>query len=312
MLRIPCLFVLLLFGIAGAQAAPAQVRTQAPGFYRLMLGADEVTVLSDGTARRPVDEIMSKPEEIRQALAKAHQPLPLELSINCFLINTGAHLILVDTGAGELFGARSGGLLTANLAAAGYRPDQIDAILLTHIHGDHSGGLSIGGKPVFANAVVYVNRRDADFWLGPDAIKTHPALAQTIHQSHATLDPYVAAGRLRTFDGETELFPGIRSVPSYGHTPGHTAYRIDSKGETLLLWGDTIHLAEVQFADPAVTIDYDVDRAAATAAREALLERTARDGILVGAAHISFPGLGHVAAAPEGYRWVALPYSAGQ
>jgi glyoxylase-like metal-dependent hydrolase (beta-lactamase superfamily II) len=292
-----------------AQAVAPLVGTQAPGYYRTMLGTDEITVLSDGTAPREVDKIMSKPAEIRQVMAGAHQALPIDLSINAFLINTGSKLILVDTGAGELFGVTSGKLV-ANMRAAGYRPEQVDAILLTHIHADHSGGLSIGGKRVFPNAVVYVDKRDPDFWLSAAEEAKNPARKTTFAQSHATVDPYVKAGKLRPFDGATELFPGIRSVPAHGHTPGHTAYMVESEGKKLLLWGDTIHLAEVQFADPEVSIEYDVDRDAAIASRKAFLADAASQGYLIGGAHISFPGLGHVHAQTMGYAWVPLPYSA--
>ena len=295
-----------------AQAAAPQIRTQAPGFYRMMLGDYEITVLSDGTAPRDVDNIMSKPEAIRQTLARAHQALPIELSINAFLINTGATLILVDTGAGELFGLHSGGRLIANLHAAGYQPEQADAVLLTHIHADHSGGLSLGGRRVFPQAMVYVDKHDPDFWLSAAAEATAPAEKKmTFQQSHATIDPYVAAGNVHPFDGATELFPGIRAMPAYGHTPGHTAYMVESQGQRLLLWGDTIHVAEVQFADPDITIDYDVDRHAASASRKRWLADAAAQGYLVGGAHISFPGLGHVRADPKGYSWISLPYSAG-
>jgi glyoxylase-like metal-dependent hydrolase (beta-lactamase superfamily II) len=303
-----------LLGLAmTAQAAAPQIKTQAPGFYRMMLGDAEITVLSDGTAPRDVDKIMSKPEAIRQTLARAHQALPIALSINAFLINTGSELILVDTGAGELFGPHSGGRLIANLRAAGYQPEQIDAVLLTHIHAAHSGGLSLGGRRAFPHALVYVDTHDPDFWLSAATEATAPAEKQTtFQQSHATIDPYVAVGKVHPFDGATDLFPGIRAMPAYGHTPGHTAYMVESQGQRLLLWGDTIHVAEVQFADPDITIDYDVDRHAASASRKRLLADAAQQGYLVGGAHLSFPGLGHVRADPKGYSWVPLPYSAGQ
>jgi glyoxylase-like metal-dependent hydrolase (beta-lactamase superfamily II) len=303
------LFITLLGAAITAQVAP-QIKTQAPGFYRMMLGNTEITVLSDGTAPRDVDKIMSKPEEIRQTLARDHQVLPIEISINAFLINTGSKLILVDTGAGELFGPHSGGQLIANLRAAGYQPEQIDAVLLTHIHADHSGGLSMGGRRVFPNALVYVDKHDPDFWLSAAAeAKASAEKKTTFHQSHATIDPYVAAGKLHPFDAATELFPGIRAMPAYGHTPGHTSYMVESKGERLLLWGDIIHVAEVQFSDPEITIDYDVDRNAAITSRKRLMADAAGQGYLVGGAHISFPGLGHVRADTKGYTWIPLPYS---
>jgi glyoxylase-like metal-dependent hydrolase (beta-lactamase superfamily II) len=312
-LLLTMLFMTLLGPPVTVQANAPQSKTQAPGFYRLLLGEYEITVLSDGTAPRDVDKIMSKPEEIRQALARDHQALPIELSINAFVINTGSKLILIDTGAGELFGPHSGGRLITNLRAAGYQPEQIDAVLLTHIHADHSGGLTISGRRVFPNALVYVNKHDADFWLSAAAAATAPAeKKKTFQQSHATVDPYVAAGKVHRFDGARDLFPGIRAMPAYGHTPGHTAYVVESKGQRLLLWGDTIHVAEVQFTDPDITIEYDVDRTAAVVSRKRLLADAAEQGYLVGSAHISFPGLGHVRADTTGYSWIPLPYRAGQ
>ncbi len=287
---------------------------QAPGFYRMMLGSFEVTVLSDGTATRHVDEIMSKPKEVRAAYAHRHEELPAELSINTYLINTGNKLLLVDTGAGELFGDASDGSgssnrLIRNLRAAGYQPEQIDAVLLTHIHGDHSGGLSIGGKRVFPNADVYVDQRDADYWLSEANAKAAPAAKQlTFTQSRATVNPYADAGRLKTFNGAQELFAGVSSVPSYGHTPGHTAYLISSQGKNLLLWGDVIHASAAQFKDPAISIAYDSDAAAAVKSRQYLLQLAASKGYLVGGAHISFPGLGHIGSTATAYEWLTAPY----
>lgn len=293
---------------SAASAQPAW--RQVPGVYRMQIGNFRVTALSDGTALRDLSQIMSKPADVRQSYAAAHEDLPTELSINCFLIDTGDHRILVDTGAGELFGPGSGGLVTA-MRAAGYEPASIDVILLTHIHGDHSGGLSIRGQPVFPNAVVRVDRRDPEYWLSVAAEAAAPAaLKQTFKQSHQTVDPYVQAGRLQPFDGRTVLYSGISSVPEYGHTPGHSGYLIESKGQRLLLWGDIIHSAEVQFHDPTVTIEYDVDREAAITSRQQALAKAAQDGDLVGGAHLSFPGIGHVRAEGSGFAWLPAPYSA--
>ncbi|NYE62929.1 glyoxylase-like metal-dependent hydrolase (beta-lactamase superfamily II) [Duganella sp. 1224] len=305
--------------IAGpANAAPATTAAggggwqpqQTPGFYRLRLGDFRVTVLSDGVASRDVSSIMSNPATVRRAFADAHQALPVELSINCYLIDTGSQRVLVDTGAGELFGDTAGSLV-ANLRAAGYAPEDIDVVLLTHIHGDHSGGLSVGGKRVFPRALVYVDRRDPAYWLDVQHETQAPSTRRlSFQQSRQTVNPYVAAGMLRTFDGDTEIIPGIHSVTEYGHTPGMNGYMVESKGQRLYLWGDIIHAAEVQFRHPEVTIDYDVDAAAASATRATRLSDAAKQGYLVGGAHLSFPGLGHVQALDQGYQWMPLPYSA--
>jgi glyoxylase-like metal-dependent hydrolase (beta-lactamase superfamily II) len=282
---------------------------QAPGFYRFRLGDFRITVLSDGTYPLDVSTVMSEPKKVRSEMAASHQALPVELSINCYLVDTGAKKILVDTGAGELFGATSGHLV-ANLRAAGYGPESIDVVLLTHIHGDHSGGLSIGGRRVFPNATVYVDRRDPDYWLSTEGEANAPAYRKPMFaQAHRTVDPYVNAGRLHPFDGAVELFPGVRSITEYGHTPGLSGYMIESRGQRLLLWGDIVHAAEVQFRDPNITIEYDVDPRAARATRKRIFADAAQQGYLVGADHISFPGVGHVRAEQSGFSWVPVPYS---
>lgn len=279
------------------------------GVYRLRLGDFVVTVLSDGTASRDLPKIMSPGEAVKAAYAAAHQELPVELSINCYLIDTGSRRILIDTGAGELFGPTAGKLVR-NMAAAGYGADDITDILLTHIHGDHSGGLSVGGQPVFKNAVVHVDQRDPAHWLDEDRqAQATPDQKATFAQSHQTVDPVVRSGLLKTFDGPTELFPGIKSLPERGHTPGMTGYLIESRGQRLLVWGDIIHGAEAQFADPSITIGYDVLPTEAAATRKRVLHEASAQGWLVGGAHLSFPGLGHVKDEGNGrYSWVPAPW----
>ena len=297
---------------SSAVAPPSSgwVARQAPGFYRFRLGDYRVTALSDGTAQRDLARIMSKPQAVRSAFQQVHEPLPAKLSINAYLIDTGDKLVLIDTGAGELFGATSGRLVS-NMRAAGYEPEAVEAILLTHIHGDHSGGLTVGGKRVFPNATVYVDQRDPEHWLSVKEEAKSPANARTTFvQSHQTVDPYVRAGRLKTFDGATALSPGIRSMPEYGHTPGLSGYMIESLGQRLLLGGDIVHSAEVQLADPTVTIDFDVDPAQAIATRQRVLKDAAQRGYLVGGAHLSFPGIGHVRADHSAYAWAPSPYEA--
>jgi len=127
----------------------------------------------------------------------------------------------------------------------------------------------------------------------------------------ASVNPYVAAGKLKTFEGNTELVPGIRAIAAYGHTPGHTVYAIESKGEKLMLWGDLMHVAAVQFEDPSVTIQFDSNSRNAAEQRQLAFADAAKNGYLVGATHIAFPGLGNMRVATDGkgYAFVPLNYS---
>ena len=293
-----------------ALAAAPQVKTQAPGFYRMMLGDFELTVLCDGTVPQEEEKLLTntKPEHVTALLAAAKLASPVETSINAYLLNTGTQLVLVDTGAGELFGPVAGHLVT-QLRAAGYQPEQVDAVLLTHIHGDHSGGLTVGGKPVFPNAVVYADKHEADYWLTPaNAQKAQEQHKFMFPQASAALAPYVSAGKLKRFEGPTELMPGIRTLATPGHTPGHSFYVAESQGQKVVFWGDIMHVAAVQFPEPQVTIQYDTDSKAAAAQRAKAYADAAKQGYLVAVAHISFPGLGHVKAQGKGYTWLPVNY----
>ncbi|MFC4159333.1 MBL fold metallo-hydrolase [Chitinimonas lacunae] len=294
-----------------AQAAAPQVKTQAPGFYRLMVGEVEITALSDGTVKLPVSQLLTDihPKEVEATLARHYLPQPVETSINAFLINTGKHLVLVDSGAGNKFGPGAGRIL-ASLKAAGYRPEDIDAVLLTHIHGDHSNGVTIEGKPAFPHAVVYADRHETEFWLDErNASTVAEDQRRMFKDAKEALGPYQAANRLRTFEGETELLPGVRSKPTHGHTPGHSFYVVESQGQRMEFWGDLIHAGAVQFAKPAVTIRFDVDSKAAARQRHGAFAEAAKHGYWVGASHLSFPGIGHLRRDGKGYAWLPVNYS---
>ncbi len=294
-----------------AQAAGPQVKAQAPGFYRMMLGDFEVTVLSDGTVNLPVDQILTNTSKakVQKALGRSFLKAPVETSVNGFLVNTGSKLVLIDTGASGLFGPTLG-KLAANLKAAGYQPDQVDEVYITHMHPDHVGGLMVDGKMAFPNAVVRADKHDADFWLSQANMEKAPKEAQGFFQgAMASLNPYVSAGKFKPFDGDTELVPGVRAIATRGHTAGHAIYAVESKGEKLVLWGDLMHVAAVQFADPSVTIQFDTDSKAAMAQRKKAYADAAKGGYWVGAAHLSFPGIGHLRSEGGGYVFVPANYS---
>jgi glyoxylase-like metal-dependent hydrolase (beta-lactamase superfamily II) len=300
------------FLIAGAHAAAPQVKVQAPGFYRMMLGDFEITALSDGTVDLAPKELLTNTTaaHVGEMLARSFEGDAVPTSVNAYLINTGSKLILVDTGAAKLFGPTLGNLL-ANLAASGYRPEQVDAVLITHMHPDHVGGLMAGGKMAFPNATVHADQRDAAFWLSAAELDKAPEAMKGFFQgAAASMNPYVGAGRFKPFDGSTELFPGIRAVAAPGHTPGHTIYVIESKGQKLVLWGDLMHVAAVQFPEPAVTIAFDTDSPAAAGQRAKAYAEAAKDRFLVAGAHLPFPGIGHVRGEGKGYAWVPVDYLA--
>lgn len=326
-------FGLVLFGaaipiaVSSAEASAPQVRTQAPGYYRMMLGNFEITALSDGTHPFPDEDLTAvkpgsigansdrvklldiDPKEANALLAAAYLTMPTEGSINAFLINTGSKLILIDTGAGTLYGPCCGHLL-ANLKAAGYRPDEVDEIFLTHLHADHVGGIAPAGKIAFPNATVWASKIDADYWLNPANEKLAPAFLKPMFVGdQASLKPYIAAGRFHTFVGGPELVTGIWAVPAPGHTPGHTFYKIESEGQELVVWGDVVHVAAIQFPDPSVAIEYDSNEQEATATRKAIFAEAVKGRFWIAAAHISFPGLGHVGLSGNGYVWVPAPYT---
>jgi glyoxylase-like metal-dependent hydrolase (beta-lactamase superfamily II) len=303
--------VTLLFSVAAEAGAPQQ-KTQAPGYYRLMVGEIEVTALSDGTFSMDVGKILTNttPKQLDAALARAFLKDPVETSVNGFLINTGSKLVLIDTGAGTLFGPTLGKLLS-NLQASGYRPEQVDEIYITHMHPDHVGGLSADGKLSFPNAIVRAAQQEADFWLSKAHMDAAPKDRKDGYQAAMNmLNPYVSAGKFKPFSGDTELVPGIRAVAGPGHTAGHTLYVIESEGQKFVLWGDLMHVAAAQFADPSVTIRFDTDSVMATAQRRKVFADAAEHGYWVAGAHLSFPGIGHLRTAGPGYTFVPANYGA--
>lgn len=314
MKQYPLLLALLTgFTLPAMAATPLSTQqAQAPGYYRMALGDWQITAVSDGTVAVPFDKLLTNitPEQLQTRMAQAALPVNAETSINTFVINTGKQLILVDAGAGALLG-EAGGHLPENLRAAGIDPAAIDTVLLTHIHGDHSGGVQHEGKPVFPNASVRVDQRDVDFWLNP-ARKEEVEEGQrhTFAESERSLRPVIAAGKLSTFHAPTQIIPGIDAIPAPGHTPGSVIYRVTRGGKTLMLWGDIIHAQAVQLPQPEVAIHFDVNQQQAVQTRKKVLAQMAREGDWVAAAHIAFPGIGKVMPAEQGYRWVPINYSA--
>jgi glyoxylase-like metal-dependent hydrolase (beta-lactamase superfamily II) len=294
--------------VGSAFAAAPLVKTSAPAYFRMMLGDFEVTVLSDGTVDLPSEKILTNttPAKVGAALAAHYLASPVETSVNAYLINTGSKLVLIDTGAAGLFGPTLGKLL-ANLKAAGYTPEQVDEIYITHFHGDHVGGLMSGEKRTFPNAVLRASKHESDYWLNSANLEQARGEARGgFLAAQASVSAYVKADKFLPFDGSVELVPGVKSYVTHGHTPGHSNYVVESKGQKLMLIGDLIHVGSVQFADPSVTVTFDKDSKAAGAERQRVFAQAAKEGYFLGAAHIQFPGIGHLRASGKGYEWIPV------
>jgi len=219
----------LTFGVSAPASAPQQ-KTQAPGYYRMMLEDFEITALSDGTFPMNAAELLTKvtPKQIDADLARSFLKEPVEGSVNGFLVNTGSKLVLIDTGAGAFFGPTVGKLL-ANLKASGYQQEQVDEIYITHMHGDHVGGLVSDGKIVFPNATVRASQREADYWLSRTNMDAAPKEGKEGFEfAMKALNPYVSSGKFKPFNGDVELVPGVKAMATPGHTPGHSVYVVES------------------------------------------------------------------------------------
>lgn len=288
------------------------VKTQAPGYFRMMVGDFEVTALCDGAIEMNTKIMHNATEtELRDLLKHAYvDPDKIHTSVNAFLVNTGTKLVLIDAGAAKVFGPTLGSVIP-NLIASGYKPEQVDAIFVTHMHGDHVGGLiDADGKPAYPNAVVYLSKAENDFWFSkeifdkaPDAYKPHFTKVRKL------VAPYMDANKLRTLANDEQPIPGIKIILTPGHTAGHVAYEVKSGSSSILFIGDMVHIMDVQFPRPDVSFDYDTDQKQAVATRLAEFKSFAENGTIIAGAHLPFPGIGRLSSnGAAGYVWVPVRY----
>jgi len=277
---------------------PAQ---QIAGVYHRRIGDIVVTAISDGYLDGTLDVMRNVDlEKARQILTDAFRPAR-RTSVNTFLIHSKGRMAIVDTGSGNYL-QPTAGFVQRSLAAAGIDPKLIDAVLLTHMHPDHSAGLvdMSNGQLLFPNAELVMHENELAHWFDDGAMARVDERSAKLYflAGREQVGPYKS--RTRLFQ-EGEVFPGVTAVPSLGHTPGHTAYLIASGNEQLMIWGDTVHVPEVQTAFPEAGMAFDTDLAAAAASRKRMFDRVATDGILIAGMHLHFPAFARLARRGQAY-----------
>ncbi len=282
-------------------------KEQSPGFFRMRLGHYFVTALYDGSM--PIDSQLMKgrPQTtITRLLLSAKQPQEVSTAINAFLLDDGQNIILVDTGASAALGDGMGKLLSS-LNLSGYSPQDINVVLLTHLHPDHVGGLLNGSSMSFPNAQVYAPDSEAAHWLSAERTNGNLPLFKGALE---TIAPYSEAGKFHVFEAGSSPVPGIESVALTGHSPGHSGYRIKSESESLLIWGDIVQNHITQFADPSIALEFDNNQRAARNTRAKVLREAANSGEWIAGSHLPFPGIGRVQSTGKtSYRWLPIDYS---
>jgi glyoxylase-like metal-dependent hydrolase (beta-lactamase superfamily II) len=227
------------------------------------------------------------------------------------LVNTGKELVLFDSGNGslsaeyeQLRGRLPPGNLIARLAPAGYKPEDVDVIIITHGHPDHIGGLTKGGQPVFPRARYVFGAVDFDFWKKGENVREARKLNRELYVKICL----PLADRATFIKPGDEVVSGIRAVDAYGHSPGLLAFHIESEGKRLLNWADTCNHYVVAIQRPDLHLDVDDEKDKAVATRKRILDMVASERLMVAGFHMPFPGLGWIEKTGGAYRWVPHSY----
>lgn len=299
---------------ADAKALPALTGSQ-PGHYRFRVGDFDAVVLNDGQFAMPLAQspfgVGESADDVIDVLDQNFWPTDqVRISINVLLIRTKTDLVLVDAGCGSGFGD-AGGRVAANLTALGIRPEQVTVVILTHLHGDHFGGLfDADNKPVFKNARYILPRREHDFWMSsPDLSRCAlPAdvRASFVQAAQATVNGL--KGKWELVDAKARPLDGVEFIDAPGHTPGHIAVAFTSGSEQLINMADVAHHPTISFARPEWQLAFDTEPEIAARTRQSFFDRVAADRSRLFGGHMPFPALGRVRAVSGKFEYVPEPW----
>jgi glyoxylase-like metal-dependent hydrolase (beta-lactamase superfamily II) len=282
---------------------------QIPGVYHRRIGDIIVTALSDGYLDGTVEVMQNiTPPDAEKMLKDQFRP-GRRTSVNCYLIYSAGRLALIETGSGDYL-LPTAGKLQQNLKAAGVNPADIESVILTHMHPDHSAGLTDPktGEKFFPNAELVVNENEPKHWRDDGAMSRADERSRKLYFQCAREQMAPYHNQMRPYSGSVEVFPGVTSIPMHGHTPGHSGYMIESGGKSLLIWGDIIHVPEVQVPRPEVTMAFDTDPHAAAATRKRVFDMVATDRQLIAGMNVHFPGFAHLVKQGDNYMMLPEPW----
>jgi len=252
-----------------------------------------ITAISDGYLYASLDFLSNIDlSDASRIQSDAGQKEPSAVHINCYVVRGAGRTILIDGGAGGI--KQWGGYLKTNLSLAGVEPTEIDTILLTHAHPDHVGGLvDAAGQSAFPNAELVAHERELKFWQDDANLSRASARARgNFLIARQVFDAY--RDKLRAFDDDAEVLPGISAMPLPGHTDGHTGYLLESHAQGLLVWGDVVHFPHIQISRPDVSIAFDQDASMAATTRSLLLDRVSSERLLIAGMHLGELGFARI------------------
>ncbi|WP_436869687.1 MBL fold metallo-hydrolase [Acinetobacter courvalinii] len=306
--------IALLFSAATVHAESSPQLKQVAGYFLQPIGNLKVTALFDGELGLPRSDLLGiSSEKANQLFAQNFVPVDehnqIVTDFSAYLVQTPTQNILIDAGTSQCFGP-SLGHVPENLKKAGVQPEQIDTILITHAHPDHLCGISLNGKMLYPNAKLYLAKADVDYWTSAEnEAKATDFFKPLFKMTRDALQPYQQAGQLNAFTKSSFHVPNVELITTQGHTEGHSSYLVDGKnGQKFLGLGDVVHYAAVQFPYPEASYKPDTDSRSAIAVRKHIFEQAYQHQWWIGAAHVAFPGIGHIGKNAHGYQWIPAQY----